>query len=157
MNAKKIGHRTCRRKAQVRVQLEASCTMPCRGTTTGAREQGGHDAEEGDSSCHAENSRDGGRDEAGDDEDDDRDHLEHARRLAPFRLVLHGQHGYSTRRMPKRVLRFHFDYISPYSYLAWQQLGEFANEHDLRVEPKPTLLRRPAQPFRPQGAGGDRA
>ncbi len=42
--------------------------------------------------------------------------------------------------MPKRVLRFHFDYISPYSYLAWQQLGDFANEHELRVEPKPTLL-----------------
>ncbi|MGB3051632.1 MAG: 2-hydroxychromene-2-carboxylate isomerase [Polyangiales bacterium] len=42
--------------------------------------------------------------------------------------------------MPKRVLRFHFDYISPYSYLAWQQLGSFANEHELRVEPKPTLL-----------------
>jgi len=42
--------------------------------------------------------------------------------------------------MPKRVLRFHFDYISPYSYLAWQQLGDFANEHELFVEPKPTLL-----------------
>lgn len=42
--------------------------------------------------------------------------------------------------MPKRVLRFHFDYISPYSYLAWQQLGDFAKEHELHVEPKPTLL-----------------
>jgi len=42
--------------------------------------------------------------------------------------------------MPKRVLRFHFDYISPYSYLAWQQLGHFANQHELRVEPKPTLF-----------------
>jgi len=42
--------------------------------------------------------------------------------------------------MPKRVLRFHFDYISPYSYLAWQQLGEFANEHNLWVEPRPTLF-----------------
>ncbi len=42
--------------------------------------------------------------------------------------------------MPKRVLRFHFDYISPYSYLAWQQLGDFANEHALVVEPKPTLF-----------------
>jgi len=42
--------------------------------------------------------------------------------------------------MPKRVLRFHFDYISPYSYLAWQQLGDFANEHELCVEPKPTLF-----------------
>ena len=42
--------------------------------------------------------------------------------------------------MPKRVLCFHFDYISPYSYLAWQQLGEFANEHNLWVEPRPTLF-----------------
>jgi 2-hydroxychromene-2-carboxylate isomerase len=42
--------------------------------------------------------------------------------------------------MSKRSLHFHFDYISPYSYLAWQQLGDFANEHELRVEPKPTLF-----------------
>ena len=42
--------------------------------------------------------------------------------------------------MSDRTLRFHFDYISPYSYLAWCQLGEFASEHRLRVEPKPTLL-----------------
>ena len=42
--------------------------------------------------------------------------------------------------MPERVLRFHFDYISPYSYLAWCRVGDFAREHDLRVEPKPTLL-----------------
>ncbi|MGB5267060.1 MAG: 2-hydroxychromene-2-carboxylate isomerase [Polyangiales bacterium] len=42
--------------------------------------------------------------------------------------------------MQKRVLRFHFDYISPYSYLAWQQLGAFANEHNLHVDLKPTLF-----------------
>jgi 2-hydroxychromene-2-carboxylate isomerase len=42
--------------------------------------------------------------------------------------------------MPQRVLRFHFDYLSPYSYLAWHRLRDFAPEHDLRVEPKPTLL-----------------
>ncbi len=42
--------------------------------------------------------------------------------------------------MSSRVLRFHFDYISPYSYLAWQQVGDLARQHDLRVEPKPTLL-----------------
>ena len=42
--------------------------------------------------------------------------------------------------MPKRVLRFHFDYISPYSYLAWQQLDGLALKHDLLVEPKPTLF-----------------
>ena len=42
--------------------------------------------------------------------------------------------------MSRRVLGFHFDYISPYSYLAWHRLGDFAQQYDLRVEPKPTLL-----------------
>jgi 2-hydroxychromene-2-carboxylate isomerase len=42
--------------------------------------------------------------------------------------------------MSKRTLRFHFDYISPYSYLAWCRIGDFAREHDVRIEPKPTLL-----------------
>jgi 2-hydroxychromene-2-carboxylate isomerase len=42
--------------------------------------------------------------------------------------------------MTERVLRFHFDYISPYSYLAWHRLKRFAPEHDLVVEPKPTLF-----------------
>ena len=42
--------------------------------------------------------------------------------------------------MPERHLQFHFDYISPYSYLAWQRLGDVARRHDLRVDLKPTLL-----------------
>jgi len=42
--------------------------------------------------------------------------------------------------MPSRVLRFHFDYISPYSYLAWRRLHDFAPQYDLRVELKPTLF-----------------
>jgi 2-hydroxychromene-2-carboxylate isomerase len=42
--------------------------------------------------------------------------------------------------MSSRVLRFHFDYISPYSYLAWCRIDDFARAHDLRVEPIPTLL-----------------
>lgn len=42
--------------------------------------------------------------------------------------------------MAERVLRFHFDYISPYSYLAWQRLRSFAPEHGLRVEPIPTVF-----------------
>ena len=42
--------------------------------------------------------------------------------------------------MPSRLLRFHFDYISPYSYLAWHRLDGFARQHDLQVEVKPTLL-----------------
>ena len=42
--------------------------------------------------------------------------------------------------MAERVLRFHFDYISPYSYLAWHRLQLFAPEHRLRVDLKPTLF-----------------
>ncbi len=42
--------------------------------------------------------------------------------------------------MTERTLSFHFDYISPYSYLAWHQLKTFAPEHGLRIEVKPTLL-----------------
>jgi 2-hydroxychromene-2-carboxylate isomerase len=42
--------------------------------------------------------------------------------------------------MSSRVLVFHFDYLSPYSYLAWHRLRSFAQEHDLRVELAPTLL-----------------
>lgn len=42
--------------------------------------------------------------------------------------------------MPARILRFHFDFISPYSYLAWCRVGAFARDHDLRVEPRPTLF-----------------
>jgi len=39
-----------------------------------------------------------------------------------------------------RTLGFHFDYLSPYGYLAWHQLPGLAERHDLRVEVKPTLL-----------------
>ncbi|MGB8329873.1 MAG: 2-hydroxychromene-2-carboxylate isomerase [Polyangiales bacterium] len=42
--------------------------------------------------------------------------------------------------MARRILRFHFDYISPYSYLAWHRLRGLAEEYDLRIEVKPTLL-----------------
>jgi len=42
--------------------------------------------------------------------------------------------------MAERALRFHFDYISPYSYLAWHRLQTFAPRHGLRVEPVPTLF-----------------
>ena len=42
--------------------------------------------------------------------------------------------------MDPRVLGFHFDYLSPYSYLAWNRLPRFTEPHDLRVEVKPTLL-----------------
>lgn len=42
--------------------------------------------------------------------------------------------------MASRVLRFHFDYLSPYSYLAWHRLHGLTERHDLRVEAKPTLL-----------------
>ncbi|MFW2388046.1 MAG: 2-hydroxychromene-2-carboxylate isomerase, partial [Polyangiales bacterium] len=42
--------------------------------------------------------------------------------------------------MEPRVVQFHFDYISPYSYLAWCQIGDFARRNAVRVEPRPTLF-----------------
>jgi 2-hydroxychromene-2-carboxylate isomerase len=55
--------------------------------------------------------------------------------------------------MPTRVIRFHFDYLSPYSYLAWHRLRSFAPEHHLRVEPKPTLLAALLNHFEHKGPG----
>jgi 2-hydroxychromene-2-carboxylate isomerase len=37
-------------------------------------------------------------------------------------------------------LRFYFDYISPYAYLAWTQVHAVAARHDREVEPVPVLL-----------------
>jgi len=37
-------------------------------------------------------------------------------------------------------LRFLFDYISPYSYLAWQRVPDLAQRHGLVLEPVPVLL-----------------
>lgn len=42
--------------------------------------------------------------------------------------------------MPDRTLRFHFDYLSPYSYLAWQEIPRLAARHRLTLEPIPILL-----------------
>ena len=42
--------------------------------------------------------------------------------------------------MAERDLYFHFDYISPYAYLAWHRLRAFAPEHALRIVLKPTLF-----------------
>lgn len=42
--------------------------------------------------------------------------------------------------MPDRTLRFYFDYISPYAYLAWHRLQTFAPEHDLTIELRPTVF-----------------
>jgi len=42
--------------------------------------------------------------------------------------------------MPKRVLSFYFDYISPYAYLGWQRLQTFAPEHDLDIELRPVVF-----------------
>jgi 2-hydroxychromene-2-carboxylate isomerase len=38
------------------------------------------------------------------------------------------------------VITFHFDFISPYSYLAWTQIHALAARHGRRVVPVPTLL-----------------
>jgi 2-hydroxychromene-2-carboxylate isomerase len=37
-------------------------------------------------------------------------------------------------------LRFHFDFISPYSYLAWTQIHRVAERHGRAVEPVPVLF-----------------
>jgi 2-hydroxychromene-2-carboxylate isomerase len=39
-----------------------------------------------------------------------------------------------------RELLFHFDYVSPYSYLAWTQIHALAERRDARVRPVPTLF-----------------
>jgi 2-hydroxychromene-2-carboxylate isomerase len=38
------------------------------------------------------------------------------------------------------VIRFCFDYLSPYAYLAWTQIGAVAARHDRQVEPVPVLF-----------------
>ena len=42
--------------------------------------------------------------------------------------------------MADRALCFHFDFISPYSYLAWHRLLTFAPAHGLIVAPRPTVF-----------------
>jgi 2-hydroxychromene-2-carboxylate isomerase len=37
-------------------------------------------------------------------------------------------------------VRFYFDFISPYAYLAWTQIHELAGRFEARVEPSPVLL-----------------
>jgi 2-hydroxychromene-2-carboxylate isomerase len=47
---------------------------------------------------------------------------------------------YSIDSMTTRTLRFYFDYISPYAYLAWHRLQTFAPEHGLDLELRPTVF-----------------
>ena len=42
--------------------------------------------------------------------------------------------------MAPRTLHFYFDYLSPYAYLAWQEMPSVAEKHDLEVRPAPVLL-----------------
>jgi 2-hydroxychromene-2-carboxylate isomerase len=37
-------------------------------------------------------------------------------------------------------IRFYFDVLSPYSYLAWTQLPALADRHGLTIEPRPVLF-----------------
>jgi 2-hydroxychromene-2-carboxylate isomerase len=39
-----------------------------------------------------------------------------------------------------RTIRFHFDFLSPYAYLAWTQIHALAKRHDCLVEPVPVLF-----------------
>ena len=38
------------------------------------------------------------------------------------------------------MIRFHFDFLSPYAYLAWTQIHALAERHGVGVEPVPVLL-----------------
>lgn len=42
--------------------------------------------------------------------------------------------------MDPRSLLFHFDFLSPYAYLAWRGIHALAERHGARVEPVPVLL-----------------
>lgn len=42
--------------------------------------------------------------------------------------------------MSERTLHFHFDYLSPYSYLGWQEIPGLAARHGLTLDPVPILL-----------------
>jgi 2-hydroxychromene-2-carboxylate isomerase len=41
---------------------------------------------------------------------------------------------------PTSALRFHFDFLSPYAYLAWTQIHRVAERHGRAVEPVPVLF-----------------
>ena len=38
------------------------------------------------------------------------------------------------------ALRFHFDFLSPYAYLAWSRVHALAARHGREVEPVPVLF-----------------
>lgn len=48
-------------------------------------------------------------------------------------------------------LRFHFDYISPYAYLAWHRIHEVAARHGRAVEPVPVLFAGPLDAWGQKG------
>jgi 2-hydroxychromene-2-carboxylate isomerase len=39
-----------------------------------------------------------------------------------------------------KTLAFYFDFISPYAYLTWTQIGALADRHQHEVEPRPVLF-----------------
>jgi 2-hydroxychromene-2-carboxylate isomerase len=42
--------------------------------------------------------------------------------------------------MPPGTLRFYFDYVSPYAYLAWTQIHALADRHGMEVAPVPVVF-----------------
>ncbi len=38
------------------------------------------------------------------------------------------------------MIRFHFDYLSPYAYIAWTQIHALGERHGRSIQPVPTLL-----------------
>jgi 2-hydroxychromene-2-carboxylate isomerase len=49
-------------------------------------------------------------------------------------------YGAMAERYARAVIRFYFDYVSPYSYLAWVKVHEIAARHHQTVEPVPILF-----------------
>ena len=41
---------------------------------------------------------------------------------------------------PRKTVRFLFDYVSPYAYLAWMKLPGLVSRHELDLEPVPVLF-----------------
>jgi len=42
--------------------------------------------------------------------------------------------------MSKQTLDFWFDFLSPYAWVAWAQVGDFCVEHDLQLRPRPVVF-----------------
>src|SRR5262245_31496393 len=51
-----------------------------------------------------------------------------------------GVHSPARRATHRRTMRFYFDYISPYAYIAWRRLPAIAARHAQTIEPVPVVF-----------------